>query len=223
MYSEKYPNEPVKLGYFRGYVNSNYNIAFGTPMTDVCSTCIKAKETLKNAITLEEKIQIITEQRVHTLKSRAFYNLLKIEENNVQIFSFDCQKNLSLPKLPDQAAYFSQQINYYNLTIVKGSSKSKLTANNVFSYLWAETDSPKDSNAITSAVHHLLKNATFSNTIDTTIICRRVRRSKQKFCYDVHDRVLARFGSSCPYKNCGIYLYNSGTFLCTSRPNFWAN
>ncbi|KAI4459050.1 hypothetical protein MML48_6g00016721 [Holotrichia oblita] len=79
--------------------------------------------------------------------------MLKSEEDNVQIVSSDCQKKLSLPKLPDQAAYFNQQINYYNLTVVEGIFKSTLTLNNVFSYLWAETDSPKDSS--------------FSETIDT--------------------------------------------------------
>ncbi|GLV33299.1 hypothetical protein CBL_12089 [Carabus blaptoides fortunei] len=33
--------------------------------------------------------------------------------------------------------------------------------------LWAETDSPKDSNAITSAIYDLLQNANFSDTTDT--------------------------------------------------------
>ncbi|CAH1969755.1 unnamed protein product [Acanthoscelides obtectus] len=39
----------VKLSYFRKFVNANYNIAFGTPLTDCCSTCLRTKEQLKVA------------------------------------------------------------------------------------------------------------------------------------------------------------------------------
>lgn len=53
-------------------------------------------------------------------------------------FSFDCPKNQPLPKLPDQSTYYSRQFYIYNLTIVQGTSKDKLTKENVFSYVWGE-------------------------------------------------------------------------------------
>lgn len=65
-------------------------------------------------------------------------------------FSFDWQINMALPKLPDQASYFSCQISLYNFGIVQKSSKSPLTRNNVFLYVWG--DRPKGSNQIASAV-----------------------------------------------------------------------
>lgn len=46
-------------------------------MTDVCSTCVRFKEILKNIKSDDQKAQIIAEQRVHTLKMRAFYDSLK--------------------------------------------------------------------------------------------------------------------------------------------------
>lgn len=49
----------------------------------------------------------MTEQRVHKLKAKAFFSLLKRLSENIAVFSFDCEKNLPLPKLPDQACYFS--------------------------------------------------------------------------------------------------------------------
>ncbi|KAK9720045.1 hypothetical protein QE152_g22304 [Popillia japonica] len=58
----------------------------------------------------------------------------------------------------------TQQLNYYHFAIVNGSSKGKLDPSHVFSYLWLETDAPKDSNAIASAVHHCLKNFRFTET-----------------------------------------------------------
>lgn len=50
LYLRKVPqNMHIKLNYFRKYENSNYNIAFGTPMTDCCSTCLRIKKLLKIA------------------------------------------------------------------------------------------------------------------------------------------------------------------------------
>nr|CAI5836592.1 unnamed protein product [Callosobruchus analis] len=157
----------VKLSYFRRYVNTYYNIAFGSPQKDVCSTCLKVPELLKAAADQNEKQRIITEQRVHKLKAKAFYKLLQESGADIEVFSFDCQKNLALPKLPDQACYFSQQLNYYNFTVVNGRSGGKLDSSRVFSYLWLETDAPKDSNSIASAVYHCLKNFHFKGSIQT--------------------------------------------------------
>lgn len=66
IYSERCPNEPVKLRYFRDYFNSNYNIAFGTRMSDVCSTCLRAKELInKPATTEEQRTQILTAESTY--------------------------------------------------------------------------------------------------------------------------------------------------------------
>lgn len=77
---------------------------------------------MKKTTTVEKRTDILVQQKVHTFKAKAFYCLLKSEEGTIQSFSYDCQKNLNLPKLPDQAAYFNQPINYFNLTVVKGNS-----------------------------------------------------------------------------------------------------
>ncbi|KAB0790260.1 hypothetical protein PPYR_04796 [Photinus pyralis] len=156
----------VKLSYFRKYVNAYYNSAFGTPLTDCCSTCLRTKEQLKIATSLDVRQKLLTEHRVHIAKAKAFFGLLKTKLNT-SYFSFDCQKNLALPRLPNQAAYFSQQINYNNFTVVAGTSRDKLTPRNVFSYLWTEIDSRKDSNTIASALNHTLKSFDFDPSIET--------------------------------------------------------
>nr|CAI5867789.1 unnamed protein product [Callosobruchus analis] len=48
-----------------------------------------------------------------------------------------------------------------------GRSGGKLDSSRVFSYLWLETDAPKDSNSIASAVYHCLKNFHFKGSIQT--------------------------------------------------------
>ena len=134
MYNESVPETlKVRESYFRSYFNRNYNIGFGTPKTDVCSTCLRVKEELKIERNERKRIDIIMQHRVHKLKSKAIFQLLKEIKKNREVFSVDCQKNLCLPKLPDQAAYFSQQYNLYNFSVVQANEK--LDKNNVWAYI----------------------------------------------------------------------------------------
>lgn len=165
-YQQQIPNDlHVRISYFRKFLNANYNIAFGTPLTDCCSTCLRFKEQLKMTTSADKRNKLITENSVHLLKAKAFFRLLKHPKPNTVSFSFDCQKNLALPRLPDQAAYFSQQINYNNFTIVSGTSNTKLTPANVNAYLWMESDTQKNANTIASAVRHALNTKLFEPSV----------------------------------------------------------
>lgn len=66
----------VKESLFRHIFNTEYNIRFGTPLTDACSKCMLLKEQLKREIDPGKRVQIITEKRVHSLRASAFYSLL---------------------------------------------------------------------------------------------------------------------------------------------------
>lgn len=63
---------------------------------------------------------------------------------------------MALPKLQDQAAYYSRQLTVYNFTMVFESSRSTLNPDNAFQYIWTELERPKGSNEIASAVYHRL-------------------------------------------------------------------
>ena len=104
---------------------------------------------------------------MHLLKAKAFYNLLREKKENLIIFSFDCQKNMVLPKVPDQTAYYSRQLYQYNLTVVIGNSKCHQTKENTFIYEWKETEYSKSSNEIASAVYHCICQHNFAETIST--------------------------------------------------------
>lgn len=108
----------------------------------------------------------MTTKRVHKLKADAFFDILRENRDGLVTMSFDCQKNMAVPKLPDSAAYFSSQINFYNFTIVIGDSKTTLRKENVFSYCWSEHERPKGSNEIASALFHRLRCTDLTN-IDT--------------------------------------------------------
>lgn len=161
----------VKQSYFRYVFNTKFNIGFKRPATDICSKCQMFKETIKLEKNLNTKQALMTRSTVHKRRAKAFYKLLKEEKPNMITICFDCQKNMSLPKLADQAAYFSRQLSLYNCGVVLGSSKAKLTKENVFLYVWGEYDRPKGSNEIASIIFHRLCNLNLDNIECIRLVC----------------------------------------------------
>nr|CAI5849065.1 unnamed protein product [Callosobruchus analis] len=122
------PHSSVKKSYFRTYVHQNYNLSFGTPLCDACSTCLRAKETLEKQIAEEEKLNLITEQRVHKSRTKALYTLLKSESHHLQIFSFDCRRACSYQNYHTNKRTFRNK--FYNSTLASENSKSSLSPTN---------------------------------------------------------------------------------------------
>lgn len=152
-------NLTVKRGYFRSIFNNCYNLGFGSPRTDVCSNCLQYDELIKTYEKSgddQKKSDALIQKRVHKLRAKAFFQLVKEEEDGMITLCFDCQKNCPIPKLPDQSTYYSRQLYLYNFTIVQGSSKAKLSPENTFAYCWTEDTFAKSSNEIASAVYHRL-------------------------------------------------------------------
>lgn len=156
MFKENNPDSLVKQSYFRAIFNEDFNLGFGSPRTDVCSKCIEFNEKLKTEKDVSKRNQLIIEQRVHKIKAKAFFKLLREKKNQMATFSFDCQKNLVLPKVPDQSCYYSRQLYLYNFTIVQGASKNPLNKNTTFSYVWTEDEYAKGANQIVSALYDRL-------------------------------------------------------------------
>lgn len=155
----------VKESFFRFFFTRKYNVGFGTPKTDLCSTCLQFKDQLKKTTENTIRDRLLTQQRVHKIRANCFYELLKEFQDDPEVvtWSFDCQKNLALPKIPDQSAYFSMQLNFYHFAMVQGSSKGKLNADSIRSYVWTELDHQRGSNEIASAVYHTLTTHGFSD------------------------------------------------------------
>nr|CAI5839120.1 unnamed protein product [Callosobruchus analis] len=164
-YNNKYPEAQCKESYFRFIFNTKFNIGFNAPQVDVCSYCLEYRGKIKREKNPEHKATFVTEYKLHKLKAKRFFEILKKEEAHVITLSYDCEKNLVLPKIPDQITYYKRQLYLYNFTVVIGSSKVKLTKNNVFMHTWLESESAKSSNEIASAVYSILKNLEISDDI----------------------------------------------------------
>lgn len=155
--------QDVKYEFFRSVFCTDFNLGFGSPPTDCCSLCISLNQKIKVTRCLVEKRELNTTLEVHKRKADSFYKLLQKENDGEITFSFDCQKNLVLPKVPGQSAYYSRQLYVYNFTVCQGTSKSKQLKENTFMYIWLETEHKKGSNKIASFVYHRLKNTNLTN------------------------------------------------------------
>lgn len=133
----------VKRGFFRTVVNRNYSLGFGSPRTDVCSTCSQLLEKIKLETDSTKRQSLTVEKRVHTLKAKAFFALVKEESPDLKTLSFDCENNMPLPKIQDQSTYYSRQIYLYNCTVVEGSLSPNLHQKTFLHTVGRKTSSTK--------------------------------------------------------------------------------
>lgn len=88
---EALPDFEVKIGFFRKVFNTFFNIGFGSPRKDVCSTCLELLEGLKVMTDKNERQNIRTQYRIHKLRAKCFSSFIRDNNLEVQIISFDCQ------------------------------------------------------------------------------------------------------------------------------------
>lgn len=95
----------------------------GTSRTDV-STYLQLTGKIKSCHDVKVKINQLTERKEFT-KTEASFSLLRDEEDGVETYCFECQKNQVLSKVPDQEEYYSRQFDIFNYT-AEDTSKTKL-------------------------------------------------------------------------------------------------
>ena len=89
---------------------------------------------------------LMIQKRVHKLRSKAFYQLMKEEPLGTKSFCFDLQQVQPLPKLNIQQAYYSRQFSYFSLCCVDIQTKSPTF------YSWVETQAGRGANEVASGV-----------------------------------------------------------------------
>lgn len=158
MYNNKQENEgradlKVKRSFFFRIFSSKFNIGFSAPAVDECSTCLQLGIKIEEAKNDEEKKKVLeAEKTLHVKQANSFFERLRNKEYDCFLMSYDCQKNLVLPKVSDQQAYYSRQLYCYNLSVTKGISKDSLIPENVSVYTWTEDKAKKSSNEVASVV-----------------------------------------------------------------------
>jgi len=136
---------------YRQVFCNDFNLGFGNPRQDTCSLC-KSKLLEIRAKTGMEKQRLITELRLHKLRAKKFFQLLKLKDPNTVTISFDMQQNQPLPKLSIGEVFYARQIWLYNLTFVRQTEDDTQTKNDVSIYTWLEMEAGRGSNEVGSAV-----------------------------------------------------------------------
>ncbi|KAK0135729.1 hypothetical protein N1851_028406 [Merluccius polli] len=135
----------------------DFNLAFGHPSKDVCSTCVKYRLKLKDPeCTGDKKCRESALFLLHRRKGRKFYDLLSAVEETFTI-AFDVMQNLVLPKSPISQSYYSRQLYQYVFGVVRhrghGQNQRK---EDIHLFTWLENQNKKDSNMVTSALQYYL-------------------------------------------------------------------
>lgn len=133
-----------------------FNLSFKTPHTDTCSTCKIGLLKIKKENNVEKKNQLRTYHRLHKLRAKRFYSLMKEEHPNVIKVCFDIQQNQPIPKITVGEAFYSRQVWFYNLCVMVHSREQ--TKENIAFYTWLETEGPKGCNEVASGVLDFLRN-----------------------------------------------------------------
>lgn len=135
---------------------TKFNLSFSSPKTDVCSFCDLTKSQIKSCKDLHEKARLMTQFRLHKLRAKKFFELLKTKQTDVVKVSFDMEQNQPLPKLRVGEVFYARQIWVYNLTFVLMQETQNAT--NTFVYTWTENQSARGSNEVVSALNDFLCN-----------------------------------------------------------------
>ncbi len=137
----------------------HFNLGFGHPATDACSSCTRFQLRVKDpSLTEEEKRSESASYILHRRRARVFYDLLgKVDHDSVTL-CFDMMQNLTLPRTPIGQAYYSRQLHLYVFGVVIHHGKgSKQAVDDVHLYTWMEHENRKGSNMTASAPDHCLR------------------------------------------------------------------
>lgn len=128
-----------------------FNLGFGNPHSDTCSTCKMYQiEIEKEKENLEKLQSVKTQRKVHQMRAKKFHQIMNKPENTVIDIVFDLQQNQPLPKLSIGEIFYSRQVWLYNLAIM--IHKKKQNKSNIHFYTWLETQSGRGANEVASCI-----------------------------------------------------------------------
>lgn len=172
LYKELKPNDKiVSYEYYRKEFEMNFNISFGYPRCDTCSTCDKHQAELKvlnlelqnkqndiiaRKVLLEKMKKMTTEQELHLRKAKAFYCIkrkaaqlsktIKEEES----IAMDFQKNLCIPNLSTNDVYYRRHLSFFLFNV------HSLSTGRAIFYSYPETEGKKGADEVVSMLHNYL-------------------------------------------------------------------
>lgn len=119
---------PVSFSAYKKIFYENYNLRFKRPHKDTCLRCDIFFEKKKRA-TGETIREIEDAHMAHLDKAKQLRDQMNKDlelaqtDEELEVLTFDLQKTHPLPNIPTNIAYYSRQLNLFNLGIHVGSKK----------------------------------------------------------------------------------------------------
>ncbi|KAL4132331.1 hypothetical protein QTP88_009502 [Uroleucon formosanum] len=117
-------NPTVKYGFFCQYFKQNFDLSFGRPQIDVCSTCEQLKIKVSDPHLNENAKRVsIAELIIHKRRASKFFKKcdevrkLCKEQDNILGITIDYMQNLPLPHIPVQEVFYMRQLWIYEFCV----------------------------------------------------------------------------------------------------------
>lgn len=182
MFKELYPEDKASYESYRSIFNTHYNIGFGYPRCDTCSTCdeynvnlralTQSLESSEDKESIENEIRLLNvNNQVHLKKAETFYarkrnaRLNARNKESVEAICMDFQKNLNVPNITTNDAYYKRKLGYYLFNIhMLSNSSSKF-------YVYDETIAKKGSDNVASMLYDFIMFQLPDTVRKITIFC----------------------------------------------------
>ena len=164
MFKQVYPTEKVSYETYRNIFNTKFNISFGYPRSDTCSTCdrftaevnrLRTEGTPEAAVAIRN---LEIKDQLHKRQAEAFYDRKRTARrrdrtsNDFIAVAMDYQKNVYLPNIPTNDVYYMRQLSMYSFNIhVLGTAQSLF-------YTYPENLAKKGSDEVCSFLFDFLMN-----------------------------------------------------------------
>lgn len=171
MFKDKYPLYKVSYEKYRTVCNNNFNISFGYPRQDTCSSCdqyaaevrsieeglkVFSEESEEKAEALKKLKTLSNENKLHLMKANMFYirkresRLSSQKSNDRESIAMDYQKNLPTPNITTNDVYYKRQLTVcmFNIHV--------LSTNESFFYAYDETVANKGADEVCSFLYYYI-------------------------------------------------------------------
>ena len=161
LYCERYPDDKVSRESYRKIFTEKFNIGFGYPRKDTCSTCDRLEIGISSPESApDELVQLHAEKEFHLRKAKVFYERKTKARQTAQTtdthaaLAFDFAKNLSTPNISTNDVYYRRQLSLYTFNV------HSLSDNEVHLYCYDETDGKKGADDVASMLLSYFTNVT---------------------------------------------------------------
>lgn len=156
----------VTLSMFRKVLCGEFNVGFKSPASDVCGHCTLLDNKIKAASSSDQKANLFMQKRLHKVRAKAFYQLIRENKEGELTLCFDMQQVQPLPRTPIQQAFYKRQIGLYNLCIMDVNNSNDPTF-----YVWTEDRSGRGSTEVASGMLNHLRTLDLTNINHLRLFC----------------------------------------------------